>query len=711
MKKMNRVLSLLIAVTLCLSQAWAERISQDDAALVANNFMNVASQNSAVKKAVPVKRMVLKTAAAQEENQYYVYENADGEGWVIVAANDAVTPILAYSETGHFRTDKMPANIRKWMGKYNNFIKKIEADGVQAGEETAEEWTALKKGVRKAAAAVVVGPLIKTTWDQDAPYWNLCPGTGSNKAYTGCVATAMAQVMNYWQWPVKGTGSHTYQPLDPNTGSASTRYTSKLTVNFANTTYDWANMKNSYSGSYSTAEATAVATLMYHCGVATEMMYGNDADGGSGTYTVNYLDDTWGTTVSNEGGCAQNALWYYFGYKQSTITGYMRDGLTEKGVTYYKKWSDDDWTAMIKEELDKKHPIMYAGASSQGGHSFICDGYRDDNYFHFNWGWSGENDGYYKLSKLNPGGGGAGGGSYDFSEDQDVIIGIVPDRQDLPKVTVTWSVNGATTTTEFTQEDPLVLPAAPANCSDDKVFVGWTKNSTVSGDKPADLFTSAAGKTVSEAVTYYAVFATIKGEGGAPVEDKLTLSTTGVSGNNYAIWSNKTVNSNAVYAGNSAGGYDAIQLRSKNNNSGIVTTKSGGKLSKVSVEWNSNTANGRQLDVYGSNTAYTAATDLYGEDKGEKLGSITYGTSTELEVSGNYTYVGVRSNNGALYLDAITFTWGGGATYGDYSLSCGAQGVESVKSDASKAKKMIVNGQLIIVQGDKLYNATGARIQ
>lgn len=713
---MNRVLSLLIAMTLCLSQTWAERISQDDAALVANNFMNVASLNSAVKKAVPAKRMVLKTPAQQEENLYYVYENADGEGWVIVAANDVVMPILAYSETGHFRMDNMPSNIRKWMGKYNNFIKKLEADGVQAGEETAAEWTALKKGARKAVAAVVVGPLIKTTWDQDAPYDLLCPGTGtwgqgSTKAATGCVATAMAQVMKYWEWPVKGTGSHSYKPLNPNTGKSQTKYGTQ-TVNFGETTYDWANMKNSYSGSYTSAEGNAVATLMYHCGVATEMMYGDYEWGGSGTYTVNYGDDTWGTTVSNDGGCAQNALWYYFGYKKSTITGYMRDGYTESGTTYYKKWSDDDWTAMIKEELDKQHPIMYAGASDEGGHSFICDGYDSNNKFHFNWGWSGDCDGYFQLSNLNPGGSGIGGGGYNFSEDQDVIIGIVPDKQDLPKVTVTWSVKGVTTTTEFTQEDALVLPAAPADCSETNVFVGWTKNSSVSGDKPADLFNSASGKTVTEAVTYYAVFATVEGEGGAPVSDELTLTTTGVKGTNYADWSGKAVTSDAVYAGNSAGGNSAIQLRSKNNNSGIVTTASGGKIAKVSVEWNSNTADGRKLDIYGSNTAYTAATDLYGDNKGTKLGTLTYGSgSTELEVSGNYAYVGVRSNNSALYLDAITFTWGGGASYTNYSLNCDEQGVESVKSDASKSKKMIVNGQLIIVRGDKLYNATGARIQ
>ena len=229
------LMALLVSMTL-----FAERITPDDAALVANNFMNVASASGA-KKAVPQKKMVRKATA--EQDLFYVYENANGEGWVIVAANDAVTPVLAYSETGHFRTDNLPVNVKSWMGKYNKFIEKIEADGVEASEEATEQWKNLRKAPRAVQATVVVGPLIKTTWDQDDPYWNLCPGSGSSKAYTGCVATAMAQVMNYWQWPVQGTGSHEYQPLDPNseTGAKSKRY-GKQSANFGATTYDWANM-------------------------------------------------------------------------------------------------------------------------------------------------------------------------------------------------------------------------------------------------------------------------------------------------------------------------------------------------------------------------------------------------------------------------------------------------------------------------------------
>ena len=422
------IIALLVSATL-----FAGRVSPEDAAVVANHFMNVApAQANGIRKAAPVKRMVRKAINTAAEPQYYLYENADGEGWVIIAANDAVTPVLAYSETGHFRTDNMPANLRRWMGKYDTFIQRVETDGVVAAEETQAEWKALRQSARKAKATTIVAPLIQTTWDQAAPYNNLCPGSGRNKAYTGCVATAMAQVMNYWQWPKKGTGSHSYQPVMDiydeygEVQETITIYPGKLTADFGNTTYDWANMKNSYSGSSNTAQKTAVATLMLHCGVATEMMYGGDDYDGSGTYTTNYQDST-------DTQCAENALWRHFRYNKDSIVSYIRDGYEYEGWTYYEKWRDEDWTAMLKAELDKHHPIMYDGAGyddegeSTGGHSFICDGYDSNDYFHFNWGWSGENDGFFALDNLVPESGGAGGGSYDFNDEQAVIIGIVPD--------------------------------------------------------------------------------------------------------------------------------------------------------------------------------------------------------------------------------------------------------------------------------------------
>lgn len=140
--------------------------------------------------------------------------------------------------------------------------------------------------------------------------------------------------------------------------------------------------------------------------------------------------------------------------------------------------------------------------------------------------------------------------------------------------------------------------------------------------------------------------------------DKLNRETTGITGTSYTAWSGKCVSSDAVYAGNSAGGNESIQLRSNNNNSGIVSTTSGGTIFNVEVEWNKSTTTGRTLNVYGSNTAYESAEDLYDSEKqGTLLGTIVYGTSTSLEVDGDYAYVGIRSASGAMYLTAVTFTW------------------------------------------------------
>ena len=689
MKKfMMGLVALMVSVTLM-----AERVSIEDATLVANHFMNSAATSS-LKKATPAKRMVHKAVA--EENLYYIYQNADGEGWVIVAADDAVMPILAYSETGTFRTDNMPVNIRKWMGKYNNFIRKIEDDGVVASTETQAEWKALRNGARKSTAAAVVGPLVKTTWDQDSPFNDLCPGSGTSKAYTGCVATAMAQVMNFWQWPVKGTGSHSYQPvmcIDDYCTQTKIIYPGNLTVDFSATTYDWTNMKNSYSGSYTTAQGTAVATLMYHCGVATEMMYGGDNEGGSGTYTVNYGNE-------EDHACAQNALWMNFGYKKSTLTGYMRDGYSYGGTTYYKKWSDSEWTAMIKEELDKQHPIMYSGAGDEGGHCFICDGYDTSNMFHFNWGWSGSNDGYYTLSNLVPGSGGAGGGGYDFSEDQDVLIGIVPDKKDMPKVNVTWSVDGVTTVQEFTQEDALVLPADPADCTCGKKFVGWTAQSSITGGaKPADLFKTATGKTVTEAITYYAVFAEQEGEGGASFD--------GTSSGAFKLYAN--VNGTKYYATTVSNNKVQSTTDEASATTFTFTAVNGGFTISDGTSY---LKHGSGTNISASNTAYTWTISA-GEHGTWRINSQTNGRALLFRESTYKVFGGYATSNanGTEYFD-VEIGDSNTATYKNYSTSCENSGTDIENTIVKQAAvKIIENGQVIIIRDNEKYSIFGQKIK
>ena len=158
-------------------------------------------------------------------------------------------------------------------------------------------------------------------------------------------------------------------------------------------------------------------------------------------------------------------------------------------------------------------------------------------------------------------------------------------------------------------------------------------------------------------VTITAIFEEDKVES---VTDILTRATTGVTSGStsYSTWNDKTGTSGAVYAGNSAGGNDAIQLRSDKSNSGVVTTTSGGKVTKIKVTWNSNTASGRTLNIYGKNSAYSQASDLYNtSNQGTLLGTIVKGTSTELTISGDYTHIGFRSSSGALYLDKVEITW------------------------------------------------------
>ena len=248
----------------------------------------------------------------------------------------------------------------------------------------------------------------------------------------------------------------------------------------------------------------------------------------------------------------------------------------------------------------------------------------------------------------------------------------------IPTHTATFSVNGVTTTQDLAEGAAIVFPANPADISDN-AFVGWTTSAFVgtTNDKPEFVTTATMG---TENQTYYAVFASVTKGSSTTITDELTRSTTGITGTTYKNFGGTQSNSDAEYGGNCAGGYSAIQLRSNDNVSGIISTVSGGKVKKISVVWNSNTSSGRTLTIYGKNTAYTNSSNLYEtlSTQGTKLGEIAYGTSTELTVTGDYAYVGIRSKDGALYLDKISIDWESGTpdTYSDYCTTVVAAAVE-----------------------------------
>ena len=302
-------------------------------------------------------------------SNFYVFGNENC--FVIVSADDCVTPIIGYSTENGFGPTEMPDNVFHWLQAYDEEIGTTISRHTEATEAIRSEWNSLLNGNGlEPKTRSYVDPLLLTTWDQLDPYNSLCPATSQGsggQAYTGCVATAMAQVMKYWEHPVKGTGSHSYNC----TGFGN------LSANFGSTTYDWDHMKSTYSSTNNTStEVTAVATLMYHCGVSVDMIY-SGGDSGSAASSTN----------------VPNALTTYFDYS-STVEYRMKSS-----------YSDSQWISMLKTELDNARPVYYSGQSGSTGHAFVCDGYDNSNYFHFNWGWNGSCNGYFAMGALNPGAG------------------------------------------------------------------------------------------------------------------------------------------------------------------------------------------------------------------------------------------------------------------------------------------------------------------
>lgn len=312
----------------------------------------------------------------------YVFNKGENEGYLILSADDAAYPVLGYSDNGNAVSGNLPPQLEWWLGEYARQIEYAAEHGIA----DANVLPALSlRSTRESIA-----PMLQTRWDQGEPYYNQCPLVGTDRAYTGCVATAMAQVMKYWNYPEIGKGSISYECAD---------ISKRLSMNFALRKFDWENMSDTYlPGQYTETEADAVAYLMKACGYAVKMEYGTDS---SGALAMNIA----------------NGLTKYFGYDPNILYD-MR--------MFY---SASEWDRMIYDNLKNVGPILYGGASMLGGgHSFVLDGYdAETGYFHFNWGWSDMSDGYYSLDALNPdalGTGGGNGGGYNFT--QDAVFGMQP---------------------------------------------------------------------------------------------------------------------------------------------------------------------------------------------------------------------------------------------------------------------------------------------
>ena len=300
---------------------------------------------------------------------FYVFNRGEEDGFIIVSAEDITYSVLAYSDSGHFSETDMPANTKTWLTAYCHAIH----HAVQASSSGNEQERVPQLTTK---TYIPVAPLCQTQWDQDAPYNELCPLKNGQRTLTGCVATAAAQIMKVHNHPVNGVGSHSYY------WHRSSRDSVLLSADFGNTTYQWSAMPKKCTNSSQQEIRDAVATLMYHCGVACNMSYQIRSLGSSWAY----FDDMMYGLVN------------YFNYDLG-IRIILKDYLGEGA-----------FLDSIHADLQNGLPVYFSGRTRQDeGHAFVCDGMDANGLVHINWGWGGNGDAYYRVSVLDPDNQGAGG--------------------------------------------------------------------------------------------------------------------------------------------------------------------------------------------------------------------------------------------------------------------------------------------------------------
>ena len=380
MKHLSMLLGLLLATA--GNSLMAQEVSVGEAESRALDFLtnNTPAAKRAKGNNMPLSLSLAYTSRSENKTCFYVFNVGDDEGFVIAGGDEVAREILGYCDHGSFNYETAPENFKWWLGEYTNQIAHAEFS-TEAGSLSSYSAPRRAKAAKQRES---IGPLIKTKWNQDYPYNSQIPVYSSDgqRYATGCVATATAQVMNYWKHPTQGTGFHDWIWED-----------NQFSANFGETIYDWDNMLPSYDGGFTETQSRAVGTLMYHVGVSVDMQYGTS---GSGAY---------GEDIGN-------ALVSYFKYDPS---------LRYELRFYY---SDEDWEDLVYNELVAGRPLIYQGDFVIIGHEFICDGYDSDlRMFTINWGWGGYYDGSYPLSgvgALYPEGANLGGiiwgGGYTYNQ-------------------------------------------------------------------------------------------------------------------------------------------------------------------------------------------------------------------------------------------------------------------------------------------------------
>lgn len=395
---------------LCMAYAAAEPVTQDQALQKAKAFLakkGMVAAKANLNLVYQGQQRRLQNGAPARNASYYVFNNGRDGGFVIMAGDDCAEDVLGYADSGSFDADNIPGNMQAFLEGYAEEIAAARARGAKAADGDAAVEVARK----------VVAPLIETHWNQHDPYNQMCFKPNGEQCVTGCVATALAQVMYYYKWPATAT-------------SVVPGYTSKYGDAFSalpSTTFKWDKMKLAYlnTGEDDVEAEQAVAELLWYCGHSVEMNY---APGESGGYQS----------------MIPEALKNYFGYPGNPT--WVRRS----------QYTTEEWDELIYKELKYGRPVLYGADTSGGsGHEFICDGYDGHGLYHINWGWGGLSDGYFRLQALRPISQGTGGSS-DFggySLNHDAIVGVcnkeIENEESAPEAsplrTVELYVKGSTT--------------------------------------------------------------------------------------------------------------------------------------------------------------------------------------------------------------------------------------------------------------------------
>ncbi|MGN0033903.1 MAG: C10 family peptidase [Candidatus Limimorpha sp.] len=513
---MKRLISTILIITFALATSFAKEVSIDTARQAAINF---ATNNTSLEFDGQADHLEPSITFSSSRGTACLYVFNIGDGFVIVSADDIAMPILGYSEEGNLTSGNIPDALNAYLLHFTEQIQYGIDNGTATNAARIWERVMTDGSISETRNKTVVTPLVSSLWNQDYPYNMLCPEDGDGPGghvYAGCTATSISQIMHYWRYPLTGSGSHTWHHW----------YYPPQTANFGETQYDYDNMPNSLGGA--TAEQKeAVALLQWHAGIALDSNYGPT---GTGAYP---------SEISN-------VIKTYFRYANDCYGEWRNGWWKGDGI------SRDEWTERCKNDLDNARPIHYGGWTSEGsGHAFVCDGYDENDMFHFNFGWSGSGNGYYALDAIDVQG-------YDFSYSNFATFNIHPQGERLhvrtePNIAYSGEVFGVGS---YAPGEVCSLTACP---NKNYMFDSWSENGETLSTDSIITFTVNSDRHIIANFSRQDCVITVSanpqeggivtGAGTYPFNEEVTLSATPNDGYVFKKWTKNgvKVSSNPIY--------------------------------------------------------------------------------------------------------------------------------------------------------------------